>query len=62
MKSEHEHLDQAVLDMMDLDDSEGSDYYDEEDKEKDRRAFFEEFCLHKQNYYQAKLDYKKLTQ
>lgn len=48
--------------MMDLDDSECSDYYDEEDKEKDRRAFYEEFCLHKQNYYQAKLDYKKLTQ
>ncbi len=54
------NFDQAVQDMMDLDADEGSDY-DEDDKEGDRLAFFQEFCLHKQNYYQDKMEYKKIT-
>jgi len=54
-------MDKAVHDMMDLDESDGSDYYDEDDKEADRLAFFQEFCLHKKNYYQEKLEYKKIT-
>lgn len=54
-------MDKAVRDMMDLDESDGSDYYDENDKEADRLAFFEEFCLHKKIYYQEKLEYQKIT-
>ena len=54
-------MDKAVNDMMDLDESDGSDYYDEDDKEADRLAFFQEFCLHKKNYYQEKLEYKRIT-
>ena len=47
--------------MMELEEEDCSDYYDEDDKEQDRLAFFQEFCLHKQNYYQDKLDFKKIT-
>lgn len=58
---EYVDMDKAVHDMMDLDESDGSDYYDEDDKEADRLAFFQEFCLHKKNYYQEKLEYRRIT-
>lgn len=53
--------DQAIQEMMDLEEDEGSDYYDEDDREKDRLQFFQEFYLHKRNYYQDKLEYAHIT-
>ena len=53
--------DQAIQNMMDMEEDEGSDYYDEDEKEKDRLAFFQEFHLHKRNYYQEKLEYAHVT-
>lgn len=53
--------DQAIQHMMDMEEDEGSDYYEEEDRDKDRLAFFQEFHLHKRNYYQEKLEYEHVT-
>ncbi|XP_065219617.1 5'-3' exoribonuclease 1 isoform X2 [Planococcus citri] len=53
--------DKAIQNMMEMEEDEGSDYYDEEERDKDRLAFFQEFHLHKRNYYQEKLEYEHVT-